>query len=259
MTKIKPTIQLLPRQLNIEDIDPMYDLYNVIISDGYLKMSFLVCHNNINNINNREFETIRCEYLSLYGVEHKIKKTIDIYLLGGEEDNSLIATENEEVFKIKEVITTNEDTNNMTAYLLGDKNGKLLSTPNGQAILLKYDFKAPLQAGESIDDTKKIITEDNKLLIAENNSHIVTENNINIDNSVYISSDITILNETFKQSLDKYKIKLLKVNYHANDFIESNKENIGFVFEDQEIYNKLKDLINKKCCRMIKTTSIIQN
>ena len=43
------------------------------------------------------------------------------------------------------------------------------------------------------------------------------------------------------------------------DFIESNKENIGFVFEDQEIYNKLKDLINKKCCRMIKTTSIIQN
>ena len=59
--------------------------------------------------------------------------------------------------------------------------------------------------------------------------------------------------------LDKYKIKLLKVNYHANDFIESNKENIGFVFEDQEIYNKLKDLINKKCCRMIKTTSIIQN
>lgn len=151
--KMKPYIEIKPYPINnvlnnFEEDHDINPLYHVSVSQGQLKMLFLVILNDHENTALRKFETIRCEYVSLHGINERDK------------------------------------------YL------------------------------EVVDNLS-------------------------------ISADVTIVNEIFEWTLKPYGIKLLKASFHDFQFFESDKEGKGFIFEDQEIYNKLKDLIDKKCDRMI--------
>lgn len=157
--KLMPHIELIPHPVNckiddIEDTD-VTELYNVIVSQNNLKMLFLVERNNpYSNYKNREYETIKCEYISLHGIDKK-----DEYL-------------------------------------------------------------------QQVDD-------------------------------ISLSADHTIVNNIFKTSLEPFKLKLLKnLVFHNFEFFEAKVEGVDFVFEDENIYNKLKDLINIKCLKMIKNSNL---
>lgn len=156
VNKICPHIQVKPFAINTNYDDLINSdktpLYHVIVSQGLLKMLFLVAHDKTNN---REFEVIKCEYIALHGINER-----DIYDI--------------------------------------------------------------------------------------------------IDGEDKISSDPTIINKNFKWVLEPYGIKLLKVTNHSFEFIESDKELKGFIFEDQDKYNILKDLINAKCQKVLKNPYIIQ-
>lgn len=158
--KICPYIELKPYPVNSpldnfeEDADTR-PLFHVSVSQGQLKMLFLVILNNGENPTLRKFETIRCEYLSLHGINERDK------------------------------------------YL------------------------------EVVD-------------------------NINV------SADVTIVNEIFEWTLKPYGIKLLNANFHDFEFFESDKEGKGFIFEDEVSYNILKDLISKKCDKMMSNSHVNQ-
>lgn len=151
--KICPYIELKQYPINnpLDNFDEDLDtrpLYHVTVSQGQLKMLFLVILNNEEKPSLRKFETLRCEYLSLHGINERDK-------------------------------------------------------------------------------------------------YLQVVDNINV------SADITIVNEIFKWTLEPYGIKLLKANFHDFEFFESNKEGKGFIFENPESYNTLKDLISKKCDKML--------
>lgn len=156
--KMNPYIEIKPYPINnyIEDLDDdpnTRPLYHVLVSQGQLKMLFLVFLNNGEDPTLRNFETIRCEYLSLHGMNERDK------------------------------------------YL------------------------------EVVDEVK-------------------------------ISADVTIVNEIFDWLLKPYGLKLLSATFHDFEFFESDKEGKGFIFENKQTYDTLKDLISKKCEKMFITSRL---
>lgn len=162
-TKIKymmPHIEVKPLAINkynddIEDDTETNCLYHVLVSQGKIKMLFLVAQRPKEEQPKREFDTIRCEYISLHGIDER-----DLYI-GAIHDISL-------------------------------------------------------------------------------------------------SADATIVNDIFEYSLKLYGIKLIKVIFHNFEFFETEVEGKGFVFEDIEAYERLKDLINKTCSKMLRNPHIIE-
>ena len=157
---MRPHIEVKPLPINnstddIENDSNTSCLYHVLVSQGKIKMMFLVSQRPREEQPEREFDVIRCEYISLHGISER-----DTYL--------------------------------------------------GQ-----------------VDDLS-------------------------------ISADATIVNELFEWSLKVFGIKLLKVVFHNFEFFETEVEGNGFVFEDQVLYNKLKDLINKRCSYMLRNPYIIE-
>lgn len=78
-----------------------------------------------------------------------------------------------------------------------------------------------------------------------------------VDN-IAVSADCTIVNEIFDFSIKPYGLRLLKANFHNFEFFESDKEFKGFIFEDADIYNTLKDLIDKRCRKMMSNPQVVQ-
>lgn len=157
---MRPHIEVKPLPINngtddIENDSNTSCLYHVLVSQGKIKMMFLVSQRPKEEQPEREFDVVRCEYISLHGISER-----DTYL--------------------------------------------------GQ-----------------VDDLS-------------------------------ISADATIVNELFEWSLKVFGIKLLKVVFHNFEFFETEVEGNGFVFEDQALYNKLKDLINKRCSYMLRNPYIIE-
>lgn len=158
--KMSPYIEIKPYPVNSSLDNFEYEpeskpLYHVLVSQGQLKMLFLVFLNGGENPALRKFETIRCEYLTLHGLNERDK------------------------------------------YL------------------------------EVVDN-------------------------------ISVSADVTIVNEIFEWTLKPYGIKLLSANFHDFEFFESDKEGKGFIFENQEYYNTLKDLISKKCDKMLSNSYVNQ-
>lgn len=152
--EVKP----LPINNNSDDLENDSDtncLYHVLVSQGKLKMMFLVAQRPREEQPEREFDTVRCEYISLHGISER-----DTYL--------------------------------------------------GQV------------------------------------------------NDLSLSADATIVNELFEWTLKPYGIKLLKVVFHNFEFFETEVEGNGFVFEDQITYERLKNLINKRCSEMLRNPYIIE-
>lgn len=157
---MRPHIEVKPLPINnntddIENDATTICLYHVIVSQGKIKMMFLVSQRPKEEQPEREFDVVRCEYISLHGISER-----DTYL--------------------------------------------------GQV------------------------------------------------NDLSISADATIVNELFEWSLKVFGIKLLKVVFHDFEFFETEVEGNGFIFEDQNLYNKLKDLINKRCSYMLRNPYIIE-
>lgn len=157
---MKPHIEVKPLPINnfndnIEDDEETTCLYHVIVSQGELKMLFLVAQRPMMEEPVREFDIVRCEYISLHGISQRDK-------------------------------------------------------------------------------------------------YLGTVQNLSI------SADTTIVSELFQWSLKPYGIRLLKVVFHNFEFFETEGQGKGFVFEDQELYNKLKDLINKTCIKMLKNPYILE-
>lgn len=157
---MRPHIEVKPLPINNNTDDIENDattscLYHVIVSQGKIKMMFLVSQRPKEEQPEREFDVVRCEYISLHGISER-----DTYL--------------------------------------------------GQV------------------------------------------------NDLSISADATIVNELFEWSLKVFGIKLLKVVFHDFEFFEAEVEGNGFIFEDQNLYNKLKDLINKRCSYMLRNPYIIE-
>ena len=76
--KICPYIEIKPSPINsplddFEDDAEATPLYHVVVSQGQLKMLFLIILNNGKNPALRNFEIIRCEYLSLHGINERDK------------------------------------------------------------------------------------------------------------------------------------------------------------------------------------------
>lgn len=158
--KLCPYIEIKPYPINnnmenFEEEVGTLPLFHVTVSQGQLKMLFLVIKQDEAFLPKRSFETIRCEYLSLHGINERDK------------------------------------------YL------------------------------GTVDD-------------------------------ISISADPTIVNEIFEWTLKPYGIKLIKVNFHDFEFFETSIENKGFVFENQEVYETIKDLINKKCKTMMSNQNVYQ-
>lgn len=157
---MKPHIEVVPLPINninddIENDDNTNCLYHVLVSQGQLKMLFLVTQRPRHEIPKREFDVVRCEYISLHGINER-----DKYL--GTVDN------------------------------------------------------------------------------------------------ISVSADITIVSEIFEWTLKPYGIRMLEVTFHNFEFFESEIEGKGFIFEDNEIYEKLKDKINVTCNHMLRNPYIIQ-
>lgn len=152
-----PYIELLPFPINsgIDDIedDAAIPLYHVIVSQGQLKMLFLVIQHDQNA--KRQFETLRCEYVGLHGIDER-----DEYL-------------------------------------------------------------------QEIDN-------------------------------IAISANVSIVNKIFEYSLSPFKLKLIEANFHNFEFFESEIEGKGFIFEDKQIYEELKDRINEKCILMLSNPKVNQ-
>ena len=156
--KFNPYIMLFPYPINcneedMEDNDNSFPLYHVLVSQGKLKMLFLVVHQNYNS--KRQFETIKCEYVSLHGLNER---------------------------------------------------------------------------DEYLQQTDKI----------------------------GISADCSIVNKIFEYSLSPYGIRLISTNFHNFEFFESDKEGTDFVFEKPEVYEELKDRINKTCIKMLSIPKVNQ-
>lgn len=159
-TVMRPHIEVKPLPINTINDNLEYDeettcLYHVIVSQGKLKMLFLVAQRPKSENPRREFDVVRCEYISLHGLDER-----DEYL--------------------------------------------------GQV------------------------------------------------NDLSISADKTIVNEIFEWTLEPYSLKLLNVNFHNFEFFESELEGKGFVFENNEIYEILKDKINLRCSKMLRNPYIIE-
>lgn len=159
-TVMRPHIEVKPLPINAVNDDLEYDeettcLYHVIVSQGKLKMLFLVSQRPKRENPKREFDVVRCEYISLHGLDER-----DQYL--------------------------------------------------GQV------------------------------------------------SDISLSADKTIVNEIFEWTLLPYSLKLLSVNFHNFEFFESELEGKGFVFENNKIYDKLKDKINLKCRKMLQNPYIIE-
>lgn len=157
---MRPHIEVKPLPINnytddIENDAETHCLYHVLVSQGKLKMLFLVAQRPLKEQPIREFDVVRCEYISLHGISER-----DTYL-------------------------------------------------------------------------EKV-------------------------NNISISADATIVNDLFSWTLAPYGIKLLKVVFHNFEFFETEVEGNGFVFEDQSLYNRLKDLINKRCSQMLRNPYIIE-
>lgn len=73
-----------------------------------------------------------------------------------------------------------------------------------------------------------------------------------------ISADSTIVNEVFEWSLKPYGLKILEATFHNFEFFESEIEGKGYIFENYNIYEKLKDIINTKCIKMMKNPKLNQ-
>lgn len=157
---MRPHIEVKPMAINmynddIEDDGETNCLYHVIVSQGKLKMKFLVAQRPKSENPKREFDVVRCEYVSLHGIDERDK------YLGLIEDVSL-------------------------------------------------------------------------------------------------SADKTIVNEIFSWTLQPYALKMISVTFHNFEFFESELEGKGFVFENQEIYEYLKDKINVVCNKMLRNPHIIE-
>lgn len=155
-----PHIEVKPLPVNnwndaLEDDIETNCLYHVIVSQGQLKMMFLVAQRTREISPKREFDVVRCEYISLHGINER-----DQYL-------------------------------------------------------------------ETVND-------------------------------ISLSADATIVSEIFEYSLQPYGIQLNNVVFHNFEFFESELEGKGFTFEDVEAYEKLKDLINKTCGKMLRNPYIIE-
>lgn len=156
-----PSIEIKPLPINykmddLEDDVNAVALYHVTVSQNRLKLLFLVERTNPGiNPNNRPFEVIRCEYLSLHGL-HELDKYKDV------------------------------------------------------------------------DDIKSI------------------------------SSDVSIVNEIFKTSLEPFGLVLKNIVFHDFDFFESENEGVNFEFADKKKYELLKDLISKKCIKMMSNPKMNQ-
>lgn len=157
---MRPHIEVkpLPINNNMDNIENDYItncLYHVLVSQGKIKMMFLIAQRPREEHPLREFDVIRCEYISLHGISER-----DTYL--GKVDN------------------------------------------------------------------------------------------------LSISADATIVNSIFEWTLKPYGIKLLKATFHNFEFFESEIEGNGFVFENKNLYNNLKNLINKRCSYMLRNPYIIE-
>lgn len=157
---MKPHIEVVPLPINninddIENDDETNCLYHVLVSQGKLKMMFLIAQRPRHEQPKREFDVVRCEYISLHGI---------------------------------------------------DERDKYLGT---------------------------------------------------VDN-ISISADITIVNEIFEWTLKPYGIRMLEVTFHNFEFFESEMEGKGFIFEDNDTYEELKDKINVTCTHMLRNPYIIQ-
>lgn len=155
-----PHIEVKPMAINMYNDDLEYDsetncLYHVVVSQGQLKMMFLVAQRPVTETNHREFDVVRCEYISLHGLNER-----DQYL--------------------------------------------------GQV------------------------------------------------SDLSISADKTIVNEIFSSTLEPYCIKMLNITFHNFEFFEAEEEGKGFIFENKEVYDKLKDRINKVCVKMLRNPYIIE-
>lgn len=77
--EMRPYIQMQPYPINsrMNDLEEDFDavpLFHVIVSQGKLKMLFLVAnHDPMRYPNTREYETIKCEYISLHGKSERDK------------------------------------------------------------------------------------------------------------------------------------------------------------------------------------------
>lgn len=158
-TMMNPHIEVKPFAINMYNDDLELDLetnclYHVIVSQGKLKMLFLVAQRTP-SAQQREFDVVRCEYVSLHGMDKR-----DEYL------------------------------------------GRV--------------------------------------------------------SNFSISADKTIVNEIFSWTLEPYCLKMLNVTFHNFEFFEAEQEGKGFVFENQEVYEKLKDKINVVCLKMLRNPHIIE-
>ena len=159
-TVMRPHIEVKPLPINTINDNLEYDeettcLYHVIVSQGKLKMLFLVSQRPKHENPKREFDVVRCEYVSLHGIDER-----DQYL--------------------------------------------------GQV------------------------------------------------NNLSISADKTIVNEIFEWTLEPYKLRMLNVTFHNFEFFESELEGKGFVFEDNSVYETLKNKINLRCSQMLRNPYIIE-
>lgn len=73
---MKPHIEVkpLPINNNTDDIENDYDtncLYHVLVSQGKIKMLFLVAQRPREEHPDREFDVVRCEYISLHGISER--------------------------------------------------------------------------------------------------------------------------------------------------------------------------------------------
>lgn len=74
---LRPYVEINPYPINShnDNFDDSLPLYHVIVSQGSLKMYFLVILQDQSKNPDRIYETIRCEYISLHGLDER-----DIYL-----------------------------------------------------------------------------------------------------------------------------------------------------------------------------------
>lgn len=154
--QMRPHVEVRPYPINSANDDLEYDeattpLYHVFVSQSKLKMLFVVAQIR----NKREYEVLRCEYVTLHGMDER-----DIYL--------------------------------------------------------------------------------------------------NIVDTFGISADSTIVNEVFEFSLKPFGLKLLDATFHNFEFFESAIEGKGFVFEDAELYNSLKNFIARRCNKMLQDPYVME-
>ena len=81
---------------------------------------------------------------------------------------------------------------------------------------------------------------------------------LEVEDKIAISKDVSIVNEIFKTTLEPFGLELKSVVFHDFGFFESESENANFVFKDEVKYELLKDLVNKKCLKMMSNPKINQ-